>query len=69
MKHFLKKFAAVAVAVPLALSVSFANAEKIKIALAETPSDELAACRDYGNDGERILFFESIVFLDIRRFH
>lgn len=45
MKHFLKKLAATAMALPLivGLSVTPANAEKIRIALAETPSDELAA--------------------------
>lgn len=45
MKHFLKKLAATAMALPLVigLSVAPANAEKIRIALAETPSDELAA--------------------------
>ncbi len=45
MKHFLKKAAGFALAVPVAigLSVGAASAEKIRIALAETPSDELAA--------------------------
>ncbi len=43
MKHFFKKLAATAVAVPLALGATFASADTIKIALAETPSDELAA--------------------------
>jgi NitT/TauT family transport system substrate-binding protein len=45
MRHFLKKTLAAVVALPLAigLSVGAANAEKIRIALAETPSDELAA--------------------------
>jgi NitT/TauT family transport system substrate-binding protein len=40
-----KKLAATAVAIPLVfgLTTSIASAEKIKIALAETPSDELAA--------------------------
>jgi NitT/TauT family transport system substrate-binding protein len=45
MKHFLRKLTATAVAVPLAATLMFsaAHAEKIRIALAETPSDELAA--------------------------
>jgi len=45
MKHFLKKIAATVLAVPLALSLNAvsAEAETIRIALAETPSDELAA--------------------------
>ncbi len=45
MRHFLKKTLTAALAVPLAigLSVGAAHAEKIRIALAETPSDELAA--------------------------
>jgi len=45
MRRYLKKFAATAIALPLAfgLSVSTANADTIRIALAETPSDELAA--------------------------
>jgi len=43
MKHFFKKLAATAVALPLALGATFASADTIKIALAETPSDELAA--------------------------
>jgi len=45
MKHFVKKFAQTALAVPLAVAMTFtaAQAEPIKIALAETPSDELAA--------------------------
>ena len=45
MRHFLKKLATTAIAVPLALSLTTAAAyaEKIRIALAETPSDELAA--------------------------
>ena len=41
MKHFLKKTAVAALA--LGLSASAVAAEKIRIALAETPSDELAA--------------------------
>ncbi len=45
MRRFLKKLAIATVAVPLVLgfTASLAHAEKIKIALAETPSDELAA--------------------------
>jgi NitT/TauT family transport system substrate-binding protein len=43
MKHILKKLVATAAAVPLALGLSAANADTIRIALAETPSDELAA--------------------------
>ncbi len=45
MKHLLRKALGAAVAIPLAigLSVGAAQAEKIRIALAETPSDELAA--------------------------
>ena len=45
MKTILNKVAAFAVAVPVAISlmVSAAQAEPIRIALAETPSDELAA--------------------------
>ena len=45
MKNLLKRFAILALALPIALGVSIgvANAEKIRIALAETPSDELAA--------------------------
>ena len=43
MKKLFQKFAATAVAIPLALSATFASADTIKIALAETPSDELAA--------------------------
>jgi len=45
MKRLLCKLATAALAVPLLLSVSLssAHAEKIRIALAETPSDELAA--------------------------
>ncbi len=45
MKHFLKKALGTAIAIPLAigLAVGAAQAEKIHIALAETPSDELAA--------------------------
>ncbi len=40
MKHFIKTLAATAV---LAVAATTASADKIKIALAETPSDELAA--------------------------
>lgn len=40
MKHFIKTLAATAV---LAAAATTASADKIKIALAETPSDELAA--------------------------
>ncbi len=45
MLRVLKKLATVAVAVPLLLGIttSVASADKIRIALAETPSDELAA--------------------------
>ena len=45
MKNLLKRFASLALALPIALglSVGVANADKIRIALAETPSDELAA--------------------------
>ena len=45
MKNLLKKFVSLALALPIALGVSVgvANADKIRIALAETPSDELAA--------------------------
>lgn len=45
MKNLLKKMSAYLVAVPLAvgLTLSAAHAEKIRIALAETPSDEVAA--------------------------
>lgn len=45
MKHLLRKIAGLAVAVPMAvgLMLSGAQAETLKIALAETPSDELAA--------------------------
>ena len=41
MKHLLKKTAIAALA--LGLSTTAVAAEKIRIALAETPSDELAA--------------------------
>lgn len=45
MRNLVKKIAGVALAVPLAISLIVSNAEaaKLKIALAETPSDELAA--------------------------
>ena len=45
MRHILKQTIAAAIALPLAfgLSAGVAHAEKIRIALAETPSDELAA--------------------------
>ena len=45
MKHLLKKIAVTVTALPLAfgLMMGTAHAEKIRIALAETPSDELAA--------------------------
>ena len=45
MKHIFKKALGVAIAIPLVISISAvaAQAEKIRIALAETPSDELAA--------------------------
>ena len=40
MKHFMKTIAATAV---IAFAATTASADKIRIALAETPSDELAA--------------------------
>ncbi|MGI9488775.1 MAG: ABC transporter substrate-binding protein, partial [Geminicoccaceae bacterium] len=43
MRNLLKSLAAAALAVPIALAASTASADKIRIALAETPSDELAA--------------------------
>ncbi|MDH3263364.1 MAG: ABC transporter substrate-binding protein [Paracoccaceae bacterium] len=44
MRHFLKKLAVTALAAPLALGLwSAAQADTIRIALAETPSEELAA--------------------------
>lgn len=45
MLHFIKKAVVAAVALPLAIGLSSgaASADKIRIALAETPSDELAA--------------------------
>lgn len=43
MNDLLKSLAAAALAVPLALASNTASAETIRIALAETPSDELAA--------------------------
>ena len=45
MKHLLKKIAGLAAVIPLAvgLILSAASAETLKIALAETPSDEMAA--------------------------
>ncbi len=45
MKRFLKRLASAALALPLAVSISSgtAYADRIRIALAETPSDELAA--------------------------
>lgn len=45
MKHFVKQFTRAALAAPLACALAFsaAQAEPLKIALAETPSDELAA--------------------------
>lgn len=45
MKQLLKRIAIASVAIPLAIGLSTvtAQAEKIRIALAETPSDELAA--------------------------
>jgi NitT/TauT family transport system substrate-binding protein len=45
MKHFIKTIAQTALAAPLVLALSFstAQADTLKIALAETPSDELAA--------------------------
>ena len=49
MRNLLKKIAGLAVAIPIAASLMFSTsyAAKLKIALAETPSDELAAffCR------------------------
>ncbi|NNE87405.1 MAG: ABC transporter substrate-binding protein [Silicimonas sp.] len=45
MKHLLKKAAGLALALPvvMGMTIGTAQAEKIRIALAETPSDELAA--------------------------
>jgi len=45
MKQFLHKMTAMATAIPLVLGLTLgsANADKLRIALAETPSDELAA--------------------------
>ncbi len=43
MRRTLKKLMATVTALPLALGLSMANADTIRIALAETPSDELAA--------------------------
>lgn len=45
MIHLLKRAAVAAIALPLAIGITVgaAHAERIKIALAETPSDELAA--------------------------
>ena len=45
MKHFVKQLTRTALAVPVALAMTFsaAQADTLKIALAETPSDELAA--------------------------
>ncbi len=45
MRNLLKKIAGLAVAIPIAASLMFSTsyAAKLKIALAETPSDELAA--------------------------
>lgn len=43
MRNFVKKLAATALAIPMVLTATLANADTIKIALAETPSDELAA--------------------------
>ena len=44
MKHLVKKLAATALAVPLVLGLATsASADTIRIALAETPSDEMAA--------------------------
>ncbi|MGV6806139.1 MAG: ABC transporter substrate-binding protein [Ruegeria sp.] len=45
MKRFVNRIAAAALALPLAVGITTgaAHAEKIRIALAETPSDELAA--------------------------
>ncbi len=43
MKRLIGKLVATAIALPLLFAASTANAEKIRIALAETPSDELAA--------------------------
>lgn len=45
MRHLLKRIAATALAAPLAIGLlaGSAQADKIRIALAETPSDELAA--------------------------
>jgi len=43
MRHILKRAMTAAVALPFTLGLSMANADTIRIALAETPSDELAA--------------------------
>jgi NitT/TauT family transport system substrate-binding protein len=43
MKRLLKNLAAAALAVPMILAANAASADTIRIALAETPSDELAA--------------------------
>ncbi len=43
MIHILKRAMTAAVALPFTLGLSMANADTIRIALAETPSDELAA--------------------------
>lgn len=43
MRHILKKIMVTVTALPFALGLSMANADTIRIALAETPSDELAA--------------------------
>ncbi|MCY3997630.1 MAG: ABC transporter substrate-binding protein [Rhodobacter sp.] len=43
MRHILKRVITAAVALPFTLGLSMANADTVRIALAETPSDELAA--------------------------
>ena len=43
MRRILKKVMVTVTALPFALGLSMANADTIRIALAETPSDELAA--------------------------
>ena len=43
MRCILKRFMVTVTALPFALGLSLANADTIRIALAETPSDELAA--------------------------
>jgi len=62
MRRIMKRLAAAATAIPIAIGLlgASANADTIRIALAETPSDELAAffvaldrAKANGLDGER----------------